>query len=251
MFPNPLYPARLPGEIGSCDAKLRKRGNTFSVEFTSFNCEDDDPLIVSFHGGRKSMLRKQIRFTRRVQRNTVKRIRVGGRTMFYGRGDITFYVGWYAQGMSYLVTSKYYGGVTVGQLRQMAASAVPLGASFNGTTSQGKAVNLYFGQDGSGSTGVDFRIPWTASCNREADLASGTSSYGLFPVDATGAFGVGGDRYAYEYEDPDTYDVVRIVPNISGLLTGKTASGTFSANVSEERTCSTGPINWNAVQTAP
>ena len=126
LSPTPLYPTELLGQIGCCDASLTYHGRGFDVEFTESNEQGYLSRIVDFSRGSYGELHRQIHFTRAIQRDPIRLITVGGRQMYYGQGDITFYLAWHAQGLTYLLSSKYYGGVTIGQLREMAASVAPL-----------------------------------------------------------------------------------------------------------------------------
>jgi hypothetical protein len=49
----------------------------------------------------------------------VFRVRIGRYFTGYGRGDITFYYAWRWQRRIYLISSKYYGGVRPGGLREL------------------------------------------------------------------------------------------------------------------------------------
>ena len=135
LSPTPLYPTVLPGKIGCCDTELTHHGRGFEVTLTEKNEQGFLNRLVSFRRGSYGELYQQIRFTRAVQRDPVRVITVGGRQMYYGRGDISFYLTWHAQGLTYTVSSKYYDpSVTIGQLRELAASVEPLGVVYDGTT---------------------------------------------------------------------------------------------------------------------
>ena len=55
----------------------------------------------------------------RAQRHRVVRVRIGRYSTRYCPGDITFYYAWWWGHRVYLVSSKYYGGVRLGGLREL------------------------------------------------------------------------------------------------------------------------------------
>lgn len=82
-------------------------------------------MIVTFGRGPRSQLHDMVAFTKHVQRDPVTRVRVRGRSMFFGRGDISFYFAWREQGYTYYATSKWY-GARPRDLRSLVASVQPL-----------------------------------------------------------------------------------------------------------------------------
>jgi hypothetical protein len=125
LTPDPLFPARFPRHIAGAQADLTfPNENQFDIEFTH-QAHGGFTMIVDYGRGPRRQLHQMLHFTKHVQRDPVRRIRVGTRTVYYGQGDVTFYLAWREQGMTYYAESKYY-GASLGDLKVLVRSAQPL-----------------------------------------------------------------------------------------------------------------------------
>ena len=86
LRPSPLFPTRFPSRVAGSDASLTVTGRDFDVEFRRTDSQGFFSMIVDFRRLPFGALAQQINFTSRVQRDPVRRERIGRRRVWYGAG---------------------------------------------------------------------------------------------------------------------------------------------------------------------
>lgn len=239
VSPVPTLPAVIPGSIDCCSAELKRSGKNYTVNYSALE-EGEPGFIVSFSRLDKSWFRKMIHFARHTQKHPVRPERVGGRTMQFARTDITFWYLWKEQGRAYLLSSKYYGGVSRGQLRKMAASVGPVGTAYRGKTSQGQPIEVY--EDRSHKNGVfGANVRISLECGLAGSSLFWTEAYDEFRIDKSGnASGSYADTIRDESGDTSPFDT-----KWDAKFAGDSVSGTVSLATSANG-CASGSVTWSA-----